>query len=92
MRRVDIGAQLEESRLWPFRAVSTAARPVREAGLDKLDTDEHDGRTGHQRRKDALEDPWGSEGHEDFEKSAHTCGTDDCAVAVGARQGSAVRS
>ena len=90
-RSVDGRAELENAGLRPGLAVSTAAGPVLEARLDQLDADEHDGGTGDEGWEDLLQVLGGSEGHEDFKKSADSCSSENRTITVRAGEWVAIR-
>lgn len=86
----DVRALGEEARGADVGAGAGAAGPVHEAGLDQVDSDEHDGRAGDDWWEDAEEDPGRHEGDEDFDQGAAGGGSEDGAVGIGAGQEGAV--
>jgi hypothetical protein len=52
VRCVDVGAHREVSRFRTIDAGTGASSPVLKAGLDEMDTDEHNGRAGNKRWKE----------------------------------------
>jgi len=86
MRRQNVGAKGEERSGFRISAGPGTTGPVLEPGLDQLDADEHDGRSGDEWREDLQKDPGRGEGEQDFEQCAYSSRSDNGAIGLRARQ------
>lgn len=87
--RENVRAHCEDAGLRSTVAGGSAA-PVLETRLDKVDSDEHDGRASDERREHLAKNPGRCEGEGDFEESAETGGSEDGAVDVRAGKASTI--
>lgn len=83
MRSSNVGTLGEEVGSSRAGAETRATHPVLEARFDEMDTDEHDGRAGDDRRQESQQDPSRNEGDEDFQEGADSTSADDGTVSLG---------